>query len=92
LSAYPTCTATLAAACARPAGAAEVWFHDMALESASGQPIDLAALKGRLEACFLVVMGKMAESDGYNAQIGLDVFREDPEYQENEKKYEVGAD
>jgi len=53
----------------RPAGAAEVWFHDMALESASGQPIDLAALKGRLEACFLVVMGKMAESDGYNALV-----------------------
>ncbi len=53
----------------RPAGAAEVWFHDMELESASGQPIDLAALEVRLEACFLVVMGKMAESDGYNALV-----------------------
>ena len=53
----------------RPADAAEVWFHDMELESASGQPIDLAALEGRLEACFLVVMGKKAESDGYNALV-----------------------
>ena len=53
----------------RPAGAAEVWFHDMELESASGQPIDLAALEARLEACFLVVMGKKAESDGYNALV-----------------------
>ena len=53
----------------KPEGAAEVWFHDMELESASGQPIDLAALEQRLEACFLVVMGKRAESDGYNALV-----------------------
>jgi glutamate dehydrogenase len=53
----------------RPASAAEVWFHDMEIESASGQPIDLAALEARLEACFLVVMGKKAESDGYNALV-----------------------
>jgi glutamate dehydrogenase len=49
--------------------APEVWFHDMELESASGQPIDLSTLKQRLEACFLVVMGKKAESDGYNALV-----------------------
>ncbi len=53
----------------RPKDAAEVWFHDMELESASGQPIDLSALEERLEACFLVVMGKKAESDGYNALV-----------------------
>ncbi len=53
----------------RPAGAAEVWFHDMELEGASGQPIDLAALEARLEACFLVVMARKAESDGYNALV-----------------------
>ncbi len=29
----------------RPADAADVWFHDMEIESASGQPIDLAALE-----------------------------------------------
>ena len=39
------------------------------LESALGQDFDLAALKERLEACFLVVMGKKAESDGYNALV-----------------------
>ncbi len=53
----------------RPADMADVWFHDMELESASGQPIDLGALEARLEACFLVVMGKRAESDGYNALV-----------------------
>ena len=53
----------------RPASGAEVWFHDLELESASGQPIDLAALERRLEACFLVVMGKKAESDGYNVLV-----------------------
>ncbi len=53
----------------QPRDGAEVWFHDMALESALGQPIDLAALKERLESCFLVVMGKKAESDGYNALV-----------------------
>ena len=46
-----------------------VWFHDMALESALGQDFDLTALKDRLEACFLVVMGRKAESDGYNALV-----------------------
>jgi glutamate dehydrogenase len=53
----------------QPADAADVWFHDMELESASGQPIDLAALEAALEACFLVVMAKKAESDGYNALV-----------------------
>jgi glutamate dehydrogenase len=53
----------------KPEDAAEVWFHDMEIESASGEPIDLAALEQRLEACFLVVMGKRAESDGYNALV-----------------------
>ena len=37
----------------------------------------------RAHACSL------EESDGYNAQIALDVFREDPDYQANEAKYEV---
>jgi glutamate dehydrogenase len=55
----------------KPEDAADVWFHDMELESASGEPIDLAALEQRLEACFLVVMGKRAESDGYNALVLL---------------------
>jgi len=53
----------------KPADTADVWFHDMELESASGEPIDLAALEARLEACFLVVMGKRAEDDGYNALV-----------------------
>ncbi len=53
----------------RPNGAADVWFHDMMLESALDQDFDLAALKGPLEACFLLVMGKRAESDGYNALV-----------------------
>src|ERR1700719_1502224 len=53
----------------KPEDAAEVWFHDMELESASGEPIDLGALEQRLAACFLVVMGKRAESDGYNALV-----------------------
>jgi glutamate dehydrogenase len=55
----------------KPEGSAEVWFHDMELESASGEQIDLSALEQRLEACFLVVMGKRAESDGYNALVLL---------------------
>jgi glutamate dehydrogenase len=53
----------------RPRDEAEVWFHDMVLESALEQPFDLAALKTRLKACFLVVMGGKAESDGYNALV-----------------------
>jgi len=53
----------------RPKDGAEVWFHDMELESASGQPIDLAAAESRLQACFLVVMTQVAESDGYNALV-----------------------
>jgi glutamate dehydrogenase len=49
--------------------AADIWFHDMTLESALGQPFDLTALKDRLEACFLAVMGGRAENDGYNALV-----------------------
>ena len=53
----------------QPEGAAAVWFHDMELESASGQAIDLAASQARLQACFLVVMSQAAENDGYNALV-----------------------
>ena len=52
-----------------PQGAPDVWFHDMELESASGQPIDLSALEQPLEDCFLAVMGHDAENDGYNALV-----------------------
>ncbi|HXX50434.1 MAG TPA: NAD-glutamate dehydrogenase [Xanthobacteraceae bacterium] len=52
-----------------PADAAEVWFHDMELESASGQPIELALRESELQACFIAVMGNAAENDGYNALV-----------------------
>ncbi|HTV36257.1 MAG TPA: NAD-glutamate dehydrogenase, partial [Xanthobacteraceae bacterium] len=51
----------------RPQDAPEVWFHDMELESAFGQPIDLSTSEERLEQCFLAVMTGNAENDGYNA-------------------------
>jgi glutamate dehydrogenase len=47
----------------------EVWFHDMTLETASGEAIELPARKEQSEACFLAVMGHNAESDGYNALV-----------------------
>ncbi|HEU5019779.1 MAG TPA: NAD-glutamate dehydrogenase [Pseudolabrys sp.] len=50
-----------------PEGHTEVWFHDMLLERADGEPISLQAIKGPLEATFLMVMRGAAESDGYNA-------------------------
>ena len=49
--------------------AADVWFHDMTLESALGQPFELTSLKERLETCFLAVMSGRAENDGYNALV-----------------------
>ena len=52
-----------------PKGVPDVWFHDMQLESASGQPIDLSARERQLEDCFLAVMGRDAENDGYNALV-----------------------
>ncbi len=57
-----------------PQDAADVWFHDMTLESAigesgMGQPFDLDALREKIEACFLAVMGGRAENDGYNALV-----------------------
>jgi glutamate dehydrogenase len=53
----------------RPQGSAEVWFHDMVLETTLGQPVELAALKEQLEACFLAIMSRDAENDGYNALV-----------------------
>jgi len=48
---------------------ADVWFHDMTIETASGEAIALAARKDQLEACFLAVMSGAAENDGYNALV-----------------------
>ncbi len=59
----------------RPQDRPEVWFHDMEIENASGDPIDLAARERLLEDCFLAVMNRLAENDGYNALVlaaGLD--------------------
>jgi glutamate dehydrogenase len=53
----------------RPEGAAEVWFHDMALERADGGGVDLDDAGSRLEAAFVVVMRGGAENDGYNALV-----------------------
>src|SRR5262249_1513871 len=47
----------------------DVWFHDMWLERADGEAVDLEANKRRLEAVFLVVMRGGAENDGYNALV-----------------------
>ncbi len=52
-----------------PQDAADVWFHDMTLETALGQPFDLSELREKIEACFLAVMGGRAENDGYNALV-----------------------
>ena len=52
-----------------PHGTDDAWFHDMTLESASDQAIELAARKELLETCFLAVMGREAENDGYNALV-----------------------
>jgi glutamate dehydrogenase len=53
----------------KPQDGPDVWFHDMTLQSASGQDFDMAAVKERIQSCFLVVMGQKAESDGYNALV-----------------------
>jgi glutamate dehydrogenase len=51
------------------AEAGDVWFHDMLLARANEDPVDLDEAELRLEALFLVVMGGVAESDGYNALV-----------------------
>ncbi|MCC6778507.1 MAG: NAD-glutamate dehydrogenase [Hyphomicrobiales bacterium] len=50
-------------------GLPDVWFHDMLLERADGQTVDLAPNKSGLEAAFLMVMSGSAENDGYNALV-----------------------
>ena len=52
-----------------PKDAADIWLHDMVLQSALEQPFALADAKDKLEACFLAVMEGRAESDGYNALV-----------------------
>jgi glutamate dehydrogenase len=47
----------------------DVWFHDMMLERADGRAVDLDAGKRALETAFLMVMGALAENDGYNALV-----------------------
>ena len=50
-----------------PRGGTAVWLHDMLLERADGEMIDLDSGKARLESAFLMVMRGIAENDGYNA-------------------------
>ena len=52
-----------------PKDAADIWLHDMVLQSALEQPFALADAKDKLAACFLAVMGGRAENDGYNALV-----------------------
>ena len=52
-----------------PSGASTsgtVWLHDMALQRASGQPIDIATLDAPIEAALLAIFRGVAESDSYN--------------------------
>ncbi len=52
-----------------PAGAeasARIWLHDMALERATGAPIDIAATEARVEAALLAIFRGVTESDGFN--------------------------
>jgi glutamate dehydrogenase len=50
-------------------GDAAVWLHDMLLERADGRAFELEAVKGRVEAAFMMVMRGRAENDGYNALV-----------------------
>jgi glutamate dehydrogenase len=52
-----------------PKDAADIWLHDMVVQSALDQPCALADVKDKLEACFLAVMEGRAENDGYNALV-----------------------
>ena len=47
----------------------EVVLHDMVLEAADGQPLDLKAHDSRLEECFLAVFHGRAENDTFNRLI-----------------------
>ncbi|MGE8940393.1 NAD-glutamate dehydrogenase [Leptospira interrogans] len=47
-------------------GRREVALHDMILETANHQPVDLAAHDARMEACFLAVFRGDADNDGFN--------------------------
>ncbi len=44
----------------------EVTLHDMVLETADGDPLDLARCDRRMEECFLAVCRGEAENDGFN--------------------------
>jgi glutamate dehydrogenase len=46
-----------------------LWLHDMVLDRAGGEAVDLAVRKQALETCFIVVMTGGAENDGYNALV-----------------------
>jgi glutamate dehydrogenase len=54
---------------ARLGDGASAWLHDMLIEDADGDPIDLDARKGALETTFLMVMRGGAENDGFNGLV-----------------------
>jgi glutamate dehydrogenase len=48
------------------AGGERVWLHDVAIERATGAPVDIAAIAPRVEAALLAVARGVAESDAFN--------------------------
>ncbi len=54
---------------ARSAETERVWLHDMVLERASGDTIDVARLERSLEAALMALFRDLAESDRFNALV-----------------------
>ena len=69
--ARPCSSSALCHAIARPGAdrSARIWLHDMALERASGSPIDIGAIEGPVEATLLALFRGLAESDAFNVLV-----------------------
>jgi glutamate dehydrogenase len=52
-----------------PAHSEQAWLHEMALETADGNPVDLRRLAGPLEECYTAVCNGAAEDDAYNGLV-----------------------
>ena len=53
----------------RAADDAEIWIHDISMQTADGLGVDLSRVGEALHACFMAVWNGRAESDGYNTLV-----------------------
>ena len=59
---------------ARDGAVEEIWLHDIVLRTVTGGAVDLGRVKEPLAACYMAIWNGLAENDGFNALVLLELI------------------